>query len=223
MIDNFDQIEQLLDFRGNDDFYMLQLIKRRKENPDMKGDSQVIKTVYLNHSGQLTELKEDLIKIAEMFNARIYINLNVKSSKKCLCMCLSEMAKRVANDDFYKPYKIFDSVAGSAGASRNTKWVIDIDWNDIDGIIMDESEKFRGDSGLLSAGGLNIAYLRENYISTMCGLLYSIQPTGEKCIAMIQTKNGVHLISKPFTPKDFSKSYPNIAVHKNNPTLVWAK
>ena len=60
-IDNFEQIENLLTFNNEDEFYMLQLLKRKKENPDMKGDSQPIKTVYLHRKGQLLELKEDLV------------------------------------------------------------------------------------------------------------------------------------------------------------------
>jgi hypothetical protein len=203
MVDNFELIESLLSFENEDEFYMLQILKRRKENPDMKGDSKPIKTVYLHRKWQLTELKDDLVFLARRHNARIYINLNVKSFRKCTCQCVAEMAKRIANDDFHKPYKIFDSVAGSAGAARDTRWVIDVDWPEFS--FEQHLEQLK----------------RQKYIKDMSEFLKGIQPVGDKVIAVVPTKNGVHIITKPFNPNEFSKVYKDESIHKNNPTLVW--
>ena len=205
MIDNFDLIERLLTFENEDEFYMLQILKRRKENPEMKGDSKPVKTLYIHRSGQLTELKEDLVFLARHHNARIYINLNVKSFRKCTCHCLAEMAKRIANEDFHKPYKIFDSVAGSAGAARDTRWIIDVDWPEI--IFESHLEPLK----------------RQRYIKDMSEFLKGIQPVGDKVIAVVPTKNGVHVVTKPFNSNDFSKVYTDDSIHKNNPTLVWCE
>lgn len=73
-IDNFEQIENLLTFDNDDEFYMLQLLKRKKENPNMKGNSLPIKTVYLHRKGQLLEIKDDLVFLANHTNSRIYLN-----------------------------------------------------------------------------------------------------------------------------------------------------
>lgn len=40
------------------------------------------------------------------------------------------------------------------------------------------------------------------------------------CLA-VPTKSGVHLITHPFDVGTFQKSFPNIDVHKNNPTLLY--
>lgn len=204
-IDNFEQIENLLTFNNEDEFYMLQLLKRKKENPNMKGDSQPIKTVYLHRKGQLLELKEDLVFLANYTNSRIYLNPNVKSFKKCTCLCLAEMAKRIANDDFHKPYKVFDSVAGSAGACRDTRWVLDVDWVDC-----------------LDSEYVYYIPEREKFVEKLREAISNIQPIGDKLMAIIETKNGVHLIVKPFNPNEFAKLYPKVSIHKNNPTLVYA-
>jgi hypothetical protein len=48
-----------------------------------------------------------------------------------------------------------------------------------------------------------------------------LQPEGNKLIAIIPTKNGLHLITKPFNLQDFKQEYPAIDIHKNNPTLMY--
>ena len=48
-----------------------------------------------------------------------------------------------------------------------------------------------------------------------------IEPIGTKCIALIETKNGYHLITKPFNSKVFGEKYPEIEIHKNNPTILY--
>ena len=42
-----------------------------------------------------------------------------------------------------------------------------------------------------------------------------------KFIAEVKTKSGWHLITKPFNIQKFKEKYPDIDVHKNNPTLLY--
>ena len=42
-----------------------------------------------------------------------------------------------------------------------------------------------------------------------------------KIYAYIPTKNGYHIITKPFNLKQFKDKYPDIDVHKNNPTILY--
>jgi hypothetical protein len=44
MVNNFRQITQLLKFDSEDDFYHLQILKRKKENPELGSNSYVIRT-----------------------------------------------------------------------------------------------------------------------------------------------------------------------------------
>lgn len=203
MVDNFEQLNSLLKFESDDDFYMLQIIKRRKENPDVDRNSSTLKTVYLHRENQLMEIKEDLIWLADKNNARIYLNPNRKSFKKCTCQCLKEFANRISEDNYHKPYKIFDSVAGSCG-SKNPIWLIDIDWDEII--------------------AHNVVYPDsiEPFLEKMCVLINTLRPEGDdKIVAQIPTKNGVHLLTKPFDVQEFKRWYKTIDIHKNNPTLVW--
>ena len=49
----------------------------------------------------------------------------------------------------------------------------------------------------------------------------TIRPEGDKLIATLNTKNGIHLITKPFDIQAFKDKFPNIDVHKNNPTILY--
>jgi hypothetical protein len=202
MVDNFEKLNSILEFESEDDFYMLQVMKRRKENPEMDKNSVALKTVYLHRKDQLLELKDDLVELADKKNARIYLNPNRKSFKKCTLACLKEFADRISNENFYKPYKIFDSVAGAAG-SKNAIWVIDIDWDEV-------TEQF-GDVE------------RSVFVNDVCEFINSLKPDVENKIKLVnETKNGTHILTSPFNMYDFMQRY-KIQVHKNNPTLVYCK
>lgn len=43
----------------------------------------------------------------------------------------------------------------------------------------------------------------------------------ERIVGEIETMNGYHLITEPFDTKVFGDRYPDIDVHKNNPTLLY--
>lgn len=200
MVDNFEKLNSILEFESEDDFYMLQVMKRRKENPEMDKNSVALKTVYLHRKDQLLELKDDLVELADKKNARIYLNPNRKSFKKCTLACLKEFADRISNENFYKPYKIFDSVAGAAG-SKKAIWVIDIDWDEV-------TEQF-GDVE------------RSVFVNDVCEFINSLKPDIENKVKLVnETKNGTHILTSPFNMYDFMQRY-KIQVHKNNPTLVY--
>jgi hypothetical protein len=49
----------------------------------------------------------------------------------------------------------------------------------------------------------------------------SLRPEGDKILATIPSKNGYHLISSPFDLSLFKDEYPEIDIHKNNPTNLY--
>lgn len=205
MVDNFELLNSLLDFGCEDDFYMLQVMKRRKENPDMDRGSIALKTVYLHRKDQLLELKDDIVFLCERNNARAYLNPNRKSFRKCTLACLKEFADRIANEDFHKPYKVFDSVAGAAG-SKETVWVIDLDWKEISDELAD---------------GSGCAERRNVFVQGIRQFLSGVQPLGDKVVAEVPTLNGVHLLVRPFNPNELKAKFPDLDIHKNNPTLLY--
>ena len=45
--------------------------------------------------------------------------------------------------------------------------------------------------------------------------------SGHKVLQSIKSKSGIHLITKPFNVEEFKKKYPEIEVHKDNPTNLY--
>jgi hypothetical protein len=52
-------------------------------------------------------------------------------------------------------------------------------------------------------------------------IIDSLRPEGPKVIAKIPTKNGVHYITERFDVMEFNKIFPDIDIHKKNPTLLY--
>lgn len=58
-------------------------------------------------------------------------------------------------------------------------------------------------------------------VSKLAIQLYDIEPIGKKIVIEIPTKNGIHVISKPFNKQKFKEIYPEIDIHTNNPTILY--
>jgi hypothetical protein len=190
MINNYEKIKPLLSFDSEDDFYFLQIIQRKKDNPEFKKSMDVKKSFYIASIERLEQLQPEIIDLCIYYKARAYIHLAKRSFEKVAFALLEKTAKCFMNRDFKSLKTAYDSCCGTCPAEK--KWIVDIDTKDRD-----------------------CAVVISNYIN-------SIEPTGEnKIIALIETKNGCHIISKPFNCHKFSKVYPGIDIHKNNPTLLY--
>lgn len=200
-VNNYSIIKPFLTFESEDDYYLLQVIKRRKDNSDMETGERVLRTVYVTSLEKLDKMWDDLTTLAEQNNARIYINLNVKSMKATSLLAMRIIACRALTDNYKGAYHIFDSAAGRCGATRNKKWIVDLDISDIE---------------------IDFA----NYETLIIDTINGCMPEGKKVFKTIPTLNGVHLITNPFNINEFREKLeeqglhcPNI--HKNNPTLLY--
>lgn len=198
MIDNFDLINNLLEFPSEDTFYHLQIIKRGKDHSDSPS-ARTIKVYYINNPEKLSKIKQEVIDLCEYFGARAYINLAPKSYRKCTMQCISDMAKRAMDGEFNKIYKCWNKVVGYVKSDK-PHWIVDIDGS-TDGCISEFIE-----------------YECEPLHYTMEG---PYKVFDSKIYDYIPTKNGYHIITKPFNIKQFREKYPDIDVHKNNPTVLY--
>ena len=48
-----------------------------------------------------------------------------------------------------------------------------------------------------------------------------LDPIGSKIVSTVPTKSGYHLITLPFNVQKFSEKFPDIDVHRNNPTILY--
>ena len=193
MIDNMELIRPFLIFDTNDDYYYLQILQRRKDNPNCKSNTRSIKEYFIKNVNYLQEHYEEIKSLCNFFNARAGIRLNKRSFRKTCYKTLQNITAEMLNNDYEFAYKAYNRAAGQCHHDTHKKWLIDLDDCKEDSSIVNE------------------------VISCIDGLL----PEGKKCYVITPTKNGVHLITSPFNMLEFSKAYPNIEVHKDNPVNLY--
>ena len=199
MINNFQQISKLLQFRSDDDFYHLQIIKRKKDHPEIGSNSLVIKTYYIKSEDHLAKVEPEIIALCDFHGARACINLNRRSFEKMAFHTLKKVTDQIMNKDFKSVRKAYESVCGAYANESNKKWIIDIDNISIDG--------FNHQAGMIQ--------LRSRIIELQ------IEAGHLQSMNFIRTKSGIHIISAPFNLQKFREEFPDIDVHKDNPTILY--
>lgn len=135
-IDNFDLVKRIMNYQSDDDVYFVQIIKRKKDNPNMYFAHNACDylTYYLFKSIEEFESKKDEIKtICKKTNSRAYIYLNKRSAD-----AVNNYATNVLRDRFLRhrneKHLLGHEVEFAAGQSKD--WpdreicFLDIDSND---------------------------------------------------------------------------------------------
>ena len=193
-IDNFELIKPLLEFeQEEDEYYVIYILKRRKDNPEMEGDSKVIKDYYVTSLKYLESKKEEIIQLCEVSNARAVINLNRKRYKDTAFVMLEKLALALSEEKYQGVRNLYRKSSGNAKIVGQKRWILDID------------EK-----------------LPEERIKQFCTFIHRLRPEGKKEIALLPSKNGWHLITTPFDLKTFNEQEVfNFEVKRDNPTNLY--
>lgn len=201
MIDNFDQIKKLLKFDSKDDFYFLQVIQRKKDvKPDdphkidgPNNNARMVRMWQVNSVDKLDRIKDEVIKLCDLYEARAGINLNKRSFQACSLQTARLIMDQFINKNYGDAMKAYASVCGRfSNAGSNKRWIIDID----------EPMSRKHNEMIL-------------FIDREC------RPEGDKFIDVIPSKNGSHIITKPFDLEVFRKNYTDLDIQKDNPTNLY--
>ena len=193
MIDNIKEIKGLLNFSDKNDFYMLYVFKRKKDQPEGERDNhqsvRTIKTYCIDSIEHLDKRYDEIKQLCEMFKARAYIHVQKQNHNDVSLEMMMSLAERIKNG--VKNQKgLFDSVVGQI-KTQEKRWIIDIDTKD------------------------------KQFLRDVTMNLMEIQPIGNKVEKVIKTKNGFHLITCKFNVMEFKKLYPEVDIQKKNPTLLY--
>jgi hypothetical protein len=193
MINNLDVIKPLLNFTEEGDFYMLYILKRKKDQPEDERDnhqsSRTIKTYCIDSLEYLESKYDEIIQLSELFKARAYIHVQKQNHKDVALDMMILLAERIKNGQ-HNQKNLFESVVGKVKRMEN-RWIVDIDDKD------------------------------ENELAKVISVVDETRPIGSKVEAVIPTKNGYHLITKRFDVEMFRKSYPQVDIQRKNPTLLY--
>lgn len=196
MIDNFKLISDFIENKTKTgDFYFLQILKRRKDNLKMDVDMLPINFYFVKDHNHLMRLKPHIITDCNAHNARAYINLNKRNERKIALQTLRIIADSISSE-IYDVKNAYHGACGKFSADDDKKWIIDVD------------------------GDFNNANIMNHPIYELVTNLQR-QTSNSPLNFLIPTKNGIHIITRPFNLQEFRKYYPNIDVHKDNPTILY--
>ena len=204
MVNNFEQIKSMFYFNEGDNmFFHCQIVSRAK---DHKGENKkvkagAIKTYFIRSREHLDSLKDEIILLCEHYGARAYINVAGKDFKSLQTLMLLKLANDIHQGVVRNPRKCLNSAAGEL-KSRIPKWIVDIDDISLKDSIKDRLFELYAQA--YSSKGTNISVETIKAVSHL------------NIFAEIPTKNGLHLIVRPFNTKAFNESFPNVDIHKNS-------
>jgi len=197
MINNLELIKQLLNFENEGDFYMLYILKRKKDQPEGERDNhqsvRTIKTYCVESIDYLEKRYGEIKQLCEMFKARAYIHIQKQNHKDVSLNMMVALAQRI-QDGNHEQQNLFDSVVGQL-KTLEKRWIVDIDMKS------------------------------EEAVTKISKLINALRPEGPKIESVIPTKSGYHLITKRFDVMEFKK-YMSLQgdvpdVQKKNPTLLF--
>lgn len=199
MIDNLELIKPLLNYEKPGDFYMLYILKRKKDQPEGERDNQqsvrTVKTYCIESINHLERRYDEIKQLCEMFKARAYIHVQKQNHFDVSLNMMVSLAQRIQNGQ-HNQKGLFDSVVGQI-KTQEKRWIVDVD---------------------------TTSQHIQNMISN---IIEMVKPNdGSKIITKIPTKNGVHLITKRFDVIEFNKQIKERGeempdIQKKNPTLLY--
>lgn len=196
MVNNSEKIREMLSFEDND-FYFVEVIKRRKDNPGLNRSEKVIRNYYIDSFESYDKIIPDLINVCKENTARAYIRVNKRNYEDLSLKILKRLADYISNKNYKAIRNVFDSVAGEFHSDKDKKWIVDIDWNE-----------------MFEYGNVGFTQLKLD--------LVELQDEAKKIAMVVEmpTMNGCHIVTRPFNLMKFRKLYPTIDIHKDNMLIL---
>lgn len=198
MIDNIDIIKPLLNFSEEGDFYMLYVMKRKKDQPEGEKENhqsvRTIKTYCVDSIEYLEKRYEEIKMLCNVFNARAYIHVQKQNHRDVSLNMMVELADRIRSQS-HNQRNLFESVVGQM-KTLEKRWIVDIDTKD------------------------------DKALTKIISLVNLCRPeTATKIEAIVPTKSGYHLITSRFDVEQFKK-YMSVQgdtpdIQKKNPTMLF--
>lgn len=171
-----------------DKFYVIELIRRGKDNPDLPAANVHFKNYYIYCWDDFDKYIPEIIELCNIMRMRAYVSVNWKSTKQIALNTIAAMATRVAQGDYKKIYSEWSSQTGLFSQRNENVWVLDLD---------------------------NIEPM-SNEVTELMKVINECRSQFEtNCIITIPTRSGCHLLTRPFDVQEFSNKvvYNEIAMN----------
>jgi len=198
IVDNFAYLRDKLDFSDKSMFYMVQLQQRKKDDESFPANNRTVKTYFIDSLEDYDRLEPEMKKLSDETGARVYIRLNRRSYEGVALQVLRELAQILQDKNFQHLKNLVPSAAGRVNSEKkgDKLWIVDVD----------------GKSKIEIAGKIGSIVKYFNAFETLDTIKFKVH-----------TLNGMHLITNKFDTKAFKETFPDIDIHKDNPTLLYFK
>ena len=193
MINNLEIIRPLLNFEKPGDFYMLYVFKRKKDQPEGERDNhQSVRTIKTYCIESIDHLERRWDEVIQLCEMfKARAYIHVQKQNH-FDVSLSMMVDLAQRiQNGQHNQKGLFDSVVGQIKTGEKRWIIDVD-------------------DMMEASPIMMAYID-----------HECKPHGSKIEAIIPTKNGHHLITKKFDVMKFKERYPNLDIHKRNPTLLY--
>ena len=227
IINNFEKIKERLNFENPNDYYAIEIIKRRKENPKMSKGSEVIVREFVESKKVFDAYKKSIIDCCKVHNARAYIKLTKKNfvntsiavvnnltkiyngqhtapvgvtPEDCLSKSIDILQAIQDNEPwiaYHSPHKPMDTYIRKLGTSKG------------------RVEKKMWMIDFDSFDKLKLSQYQHELIH-----LLKVAKKDPK-ILTLPTVNGYHIITQSFNIKKFLKKFPDADIKKDANTLLY--
>lgn len=196
MVDNFELIRNALSFRNEKSFYFVQVLKRKKENPEMKSYSRPIESFYVFSKESLDAYMPHIIEKCEQNRARAYIKMNCLDAERVMHESAIQMIREADAGHWKAMSSVLNSACGMCGKQDGNEKLYLVD---IDDEFVDRADEI------------------EAFIETEC------EPITEKkkLLLKVPTRNGLHFLTTGFNKQRFRSVYSGIDVHDDGITLLY--
>ena len=135
MTDNFQIIRQYLIDNGIPQHnssslmkhYVVEIISRGKDNPDMPAANRHFKNYYFPCIDKFDRYESEIKNVCDALRMRAYVSVNYKMYDQILMDTAAECAVRSAAHNYGKPYSIYKHCSGKYVNRNDKKFVVDID------------------------------------------------------------------------------------------------
>ena len=200
IVDNFDLFKKVINPLNDDEFYFVQILIRGKDGhtePGINGNNKnrLIKFYTIKSAEHLAKVENEIKAICNIVNGRAYIHPTKRSFKAISKECLRVTTEMFLSENNMGLKGAYSTACGKSYITSDKKFIIDLD---------DENASQEKVTEII------------DYINQECEPLNK-----DKVCYHVHTAHGIHLITTPFNVAKFCQKFPDIDVHKNNPTLLY--
>lgn len=200
IVDNFNVFKKIINTLNEDEFYFVQILIRGKDGhtePGINGNNKnrLIKFYTIKSAEHLEKVENEIKSICNAVNARAYIHPTKRSFKAVSKECLKATVEMFLSENNVGLKGAYSTACGKSYITSDKKFIIDLD---------DENASQEKIKEIV------------DYITNECEPL-----SHNKLCYRVDTAHGMHLITTPFNTARFYQKFPDIDVHKNNPTLLY--